>query len=101
MTRILRKKQQQILLSEGILLSGDFCEQREKRWTDYLVRVLSLFAIVTGSLGGMLSAFNIPYEKWVFFMAALIASLYCASLYFAKWWENVGYVLVFLFVLNA
>ena len=101
MARILRKKQQQILLSEGIILSGDFCEQREKRWTDYFVRVLFLFAIVTGSLGGMLSAFDITYEKWVFFMAALIASLYCASLYFAKWWENVGYVLVFLFVLNA
>ncbi|MDE7267361.1 MAG: transglutaminase-like domain-containing protein, partial [Lachnospiraceae bacterium] len=101
MARILQKKQQQILLSEGIILSGDFCEQREKRWTDYFVRVLFLFAIVTGSLGGMLSAFDITYEKWVFFMAAFIASLYCASLYFAKWWENVGYVLVFLFVLNA
>lgn len=95
------KKQPQIVLSEGIVLSGDFCEQREKRWTDYFVRVLSLFAIVTGSLGGMLSAFDITYEKWVFFMAALIASLYCASLYFAAWWENIGYVLAFLFVLNA
>ena len=108
MARILRnkqkrktKKQPQIVLSEGIILSGDFCEQREKRWTDYFVRVLSLFAIVTGSLGGMLSAFDITYEKWVFFMAVLIASLYCASLYFAAWWENVGYVLAFLFVLNA
>ncbi|MBD5536482.1 MAG: transglutaminase domain-containing protein [Lachnospiraceae bacterium] len=108
MARILRnkqkrktKKQPQILLSEGIILSGDFCEQREKRWTDYFVRVLSLFAIVTGSLGGMLSAFDITYEKWIFFMAALIASLYCASLYFAAWWENIGYVLAFLFVLNA
>lgn len=90
-----------IILSEGILLSGDFCEQREKRWTDYFVRVLYLFAIVTGSLGGMLSAFDITYEKRIFFMAALIASLYCASLYFAKWWENVGYVLIFLFVLNV
>ena len=85
MARILRKKQPQIILSEGILLSVDFCEKREKRWTDYFVRVLSLFAIVTGSLGGMLSAFDITYEKWIFFMAALIASLYCASLYFAKW----------------
>lgn len=108
MAEILRKKQKrktkkrlQIVLSEGIILSGDFCEQREKRWTDYFVRALSLFAIVTGSLGGMLSAFSITYEKWVFFMAALIASLYCASLYFAKWWENIGYVLAFVFVLNA
>lgn len=101
MARILRKNQKrktkkrpQIVLSEGIILSGDFCEQREKRWTDYFVRALSLFAIVTGSLGGMLSAFDITYEKWVFFMAALIASLYCASLYFAKWWENIGYVIL-------
>ena len=87
MARILRnkqkrktKKQPQILLSEGIILSGDFCEQREKRWTDYFVRVLSLFAIVTGSLGGMLSAFDISYEKWAFLIAAFLSALYCESL---------------------
>lgn len=96
-----RKEQPPILLSDGIILSGSFCEQREKRWTDYFVRAMVLFAIVTGSLGGMLSAFDISYEKRAFFAAALLASFYCASLYFAAWWENIGYVLIFILVLNA
>ena len=95
------KQQEPIILSEGILLSGDFCEPRERRWTDFFVRAFFLFAIVTGSLGGMLSAFDIAYDKWIFFAAALLSALYCASLYFAAWWENLGYILIFVFVLNA
>lgn len=95
------KQPEPILLSEGILLSGDFCEPRERRWTDFFVRTFFLFAIVTGSLGGMLSAFGISYDKWIFFAAALLSALYCASLYFAAWWENLGYVLIFVLVLNA
>lgn len=99
--KLLVQKQESILLSEGILLSGDFCEPRERRWTDFFVRAFFLFAIVTGSLGGMLSAFDISYDKWIFFAAALLSALYCASLYFAAWWENLGYVLIFIFILNA
>lgn len=90
-----------ILLSEGIELSGSFCEARERRWTDFLVRAFMLFAIVAGSLGGMLSAFGISYDKWIFFAACLLSALYCASLYFAVWWENLGYILIFIFVMNA
>lgn len=90
-----------IYLSEGIILSGSFNEKPEKRWPDFFVRALSLFAIVTGSLGGMLSAFGIAYEKRAFFAAALLASLYCSSLYFSAVWENIGYILVFFLVLNA
>lgn len=96
-----KEKQPDILLSEGILLSGGFYEQREKKWTGWLVRALFLFAIVTGSLGGMLSAFDISYEKWAFFLSALLASLYCASLYVNVWWENIGYILIFVLILNA
>ncbi|MDE6364132.1 MAG: transglutaminase-like domain-containing protein, partial [Lachnospiraceae bacterium] len=96
-----RKQQEKIALSDGIFLSGDFCERQEKRWSDFFVRTFFLFAIVVGSLGGMLSAFGITYEKWFFFIAALLVSLYCASLYFSSWWENLGYILLFVLVLNA
>lgn len=95
------KTEERILLSEGVILSDDFGETREKRWADFFVRAFFLFAIVTGSLGGMLSAFDISYDKWIFFAACLLSALYCASLYFAAWWENLGYILVFVFVLNA
>ncbi|MBD5486085.1 MAG: transglutaminase domain-containing protein [Lachnospiraceae bacterium] len=47
----------------------------------------------------MLSAFHISYAKWAFFLTALIAALYCATLYAAGWWENVGYTLAFILVL--
>lgn len=95
------KKRQDILLSEGILLSAVSDGQREGRWMNLYVRALFLFALVTGSLGGMLSAFHISYAKWAFIVTALLAALYCASLYSAVWWENVGYILIFLLILNA
>lgn len=96
-----KKLEKEIFLSEGIILSDDFGETREKRWADFFVRAFFLFAIVAGSLGGMLSAFDISYDRWIFFAACLLSALYCASLYFAAWWENLGYILVFIFVLNA
>lgn len=96
---IRRKKQQDILLSDGIRLSAGGHERGEGRWVNLLVRAAFLFAIVTGSLGGMLSAFQISYSKWAFFLSALLAALYCATLYSTRWWENLGYILIFVVVL--
>lgn len=92
------KKQPDILLSEGIMLAGGFHEQREGRWADLFARAIFLFAMVTGSLGGMLSAFDVSYAKWAFFLSAFLASLYCASLYSSALWENTGYILIFIFI---
>ncbi|MDE7257965.1 MAG: hypothetical protein K2N77_01800, partial [Lachnospiraceae bacterium] len=98
-----RKSQQNIVLSEGIILSEDLptysADEPYSRWSNLLVRALFLFAIVTGSLGGMLSAFHISYAKWAFFLSALLAALYCATLYASGWWENVGYTLIFILAL--
>ena len=89
-----------MVLSEGILLSdglsGQGSEHRADNRINLLVRAFFLFAIVTGSLGGMLSAFHISYAKWAFFLSALVAALYCATLYVSGWWENVGYTLIFI-----
>lgn len=94
-----KRKQPDILLSEGILLTDGIYRKREGRLANLLVRAAFLFAIVTGSLGGMLSAFHISYAKWAFFLSAFIAALYCASLYSSVWWENIGYVLIFIFAM--
>lgn len=98
-----RKSQQNIILSEGIILSEDISarstDEPFSRWGNLLVRAMFLFAIVTGSLGGMLSAFHISYAKWAFFLSALLAALYCATLYASGWWENVGYTLIFILAL--
>ena len=98
-----KKSQPNIELSEGIILSEDLfahsADEPYSRWSNLLVRALFLFAIVTGSLGGMLSAFHISYAKWTFFLSALLAALYCATLYASAWWENVGYTLIFILVL--
>lgn len=94
------KQQQNIVLSEGILLSDSLSAlnsaNKADRRINLLVRAFFLFAIVTGSLGGMLSAFHISYAKWAFFLSALVAALYCATLYASVWWENVGYTLIFI-----
>ena len=94
------KRQQNIVLSEGILLSdgipGQSIGNKADSRSNLLVRAFFLFAIVTGSLGGMLSAFHISYAKWAFFLSALVAALYCATLYASGWWENVGYTLIFI-----
>ncbi len=91
-----KKKQTDRILSEGILLTDGFDTPREGTLSNLLVRAFFLFAIVAGSLGGMLSAFHISYAKWAFFLTALLAALYCASLYVSVWWENIGYVLLFI-----
>ena len=69
-----------ILLSDGILLSGvpDRAQEKGSTALNLLVRAFFLFAMVTGSLGGMLSAFNISYAKWAFFLTAFLVSLYCS-----------------------
>lgn len=95
-----RKCRQDIVLSEGIILSEDLnsisAGGKKDRHGNVLVRAFFLFAIVTGSLGGMLSAFQISYAKGAFFLSALAAALYCATLYASGWWENVGYTLAFI-----
>lgn len=91
-----KKKQTDIVLSEGILLDGSLKRQREGTFLSLLVRAVFLFAIVTGSLGGMLSAFHISYAKWAFFLSAFLAAFYCASLYSSVWWENIGYILILI-----
>lgn len=89
-----KKKHTDIVLSEGILLTGSLYRRREGKLNNLLVRALFLFAIVVGSLGGMLSAFQISYAKWAFFLSAFLAAFYCASLYLSVWWENIGYILI-------
>lgn len=95
-----RKNLQDIVLSEGIILTDDLAGTNTGNKNDsrvnMLVRAFFLFAIVTGSLGGMLSAFQITYAKGAFFLSALVAALYCATLYASGWWENVGYTLIFI-----
>lgn len=95
-----QKHRQDIVLSEGIILTNDLTGistgNKSDRRVNMLVRAFFLFAIVTGSLGGMLSAFQIPYAKGAFFLSALLAALYCATLYTSGWWENVGYTLIFI-----
>ena len=103
MDRILRKKKNNpdILLSEGIILTRGLDRKCEGTWTNLFVRAVFLFAIVTGSLGGMLSAFDISYVKWAFFLSAFLSAVYCASLYASGWWENTGYILIFIVVAYA
>lgn len=88
------KKHADIVLSEGILLTGGLHRQHKGALSNLLVRAVFLFAIVVGSLGGMLSAFRISYAKWAFFLSAFLAAFYCASLYLSVWWENIGYILI-------
>lgn len=95
------KKQTDIVLSEGILLTGSLYRQREGKFSNLLVRAVFLFAIVVGSLGGMLSAFHISYAKWAFFLCAFLAAFYCASLYLSVWWENIGYLLILFLAMYA
>jgi hypothetical protein len=48
------KKHTDIVLSEGILLTGGLHRQYKGALSNLLVRAVFLFAIVVGSLGGML-----------------------------------------------
>ena len=84
---------------EGIeLVTKSLDQQTESRIGMLLVNALLVFCITAGGMGIVLSAIDSDYQTWIVELVTLVASLYVAFLYYRKWWENVGYILLLVVV---
>lgn len=83
----------------GILLTDDFYEQKENRLYTIIVKAVIVYLLTMGSLGCILSCIGTAYYKPVVYIAVFLEALLCASLYYRKLWENIGYLLILIVVI--
>lgn len=84
---------------EGIeLVTKSLDQQTESRVGILFVNALLVFCITAGGMGIVLSAIDSDYQAWIVELVTLVASLYVAFLYYRKWWENVGYIVLLVVV---
>lgn len=93
-----KKKIESIPLAEGIQIEEQYARQMESRLITLLLKGVIVFLLVFGVIGGVLSAFQIAYSVKIFALVVMLASLYCALLYYNKLWENIGYLLLLFFM---
>ena len=87
---------------EGIeLVTKSLDQQTESRIGMLLVNALLVFCITAGGMGIVLSAIDSDYQTWIVELVTLVASFYVAFLYYRKWWENVGYILLLVVVFSV
>ncbi|MCI5502062.1 MAG: transglutaminase-like domain-containing protein [Lachnospiraceae bacterium] len=83
----------------GISLADEFYEQKENRLYTILAKTVIVYLLTMGLAGCILSCVGISYYKPVLYLVVLAESLFCASLYYRKLWENIGYILILFIVL--
>ncbi|MBQ3784064.1 MAG: transglutaminase domain-containing protein [Lachnospiraceae bacterium] len=93
-----KNKVEEITLAEGIKIESQYARQIESRFITLILKGCIVWMIVFGVLGGVLSAFDINYSVVVFAIVLFLASMYCVLLYYNIIWENLGYVLLLIFM---
>ena len=86
-------------LTEGLAI----CPGRlakENRLKTLFVKGVVVYLLVMGVMGSYLSALDVECFWLVMNVIVFLCSLYCASLYYSKLWQNTGYLL-FLAVIAA
>ncbi len=86
-------------LTEGLAI----CPGRlakENRLKTLFVKGIVVYLLVMGVMGAYLSALDVECFWLVMHVIVFLCSLYCASLYYSKLWQNTGYLL-FLAVIAA
>ncbi len=94
-----KKKNKPIVLSEGIELSQRQGANTQKRIWTLLMKGFMVYLVVMGQTGCLLSSLGIAYNVLMVNFLILAGSLFCALLYYSKLWENLGYILLFVFML--
>lgn len=83
----------------GILLTNEFYEQKENRLYTIVVKAVIVYLLTMGSLGCVLSCIGTAYYKPVVYIIVFLEALLCASLYYKKIWENIGYIFILITVI--
>ncbi|WP_337935564.1 hypothetical protein, partial [Jutongia sp.] len=79
-------------LTEGLAI----CPGRlakENRLKTLFVKGVVVYLLVMGVMGSYLSALDVECFWLVMHVIVFLCSLYCASLYYSKLWQNTGYLL--------
>ena len=94
-----QQRQEDNLLMEGMRLQTGTVGKQENRLYTLLLKGCIVYLIVMGAMGCYLSCVDISYSWFVVHLVVLATSLFCATLYYSKRWENIGYFLLFLVML--
>lgn len=86
-------------LAKGVILQTKSAPQKEGRIFTLILKGIVVYLIVMGCLGGFLSALQAEYNGWVIHISLLLISVFCATLYYHKVWENIGYILLLALML--
>lgn len=81
-------------LSKGVILQPESAPQKENRIVTLILKGILVYLIVMGCLGGFLSALEVEYNEWMVHISIVFISVFCATLYYHKVWENIGYILL-------
>ncbi|MCR5691754.1 MAG: transglutaminase-like domain-containing protein [Eubacterium sp.] len=99
---IRRKKkniQEDIEISEGVLIRPDLWKQEESRSFTLLLKAAFVYLVVMGIMGSYLTSLEIPANYLVINLVVAAGAVFCSFLYYSKLWENLGYILMFFVLL--
>lgn len=82
----------------GIIISCDGVCKEEKRYYTLLLKGLLVYLTVMGSMGCFLSSLDIEYSAITLHLIILLCSVFCSMLYYNKYCENGGYLLLLFLV---
>lgn len=87
------RKIDSMTLTEGLTICQDQLP-KEKRLETLFIKGFVVYLLVMGVMGSYLSALDVDYSQPVVHIVVLLCSLYCASLYYSKLWQNTGYIIL-------
>ncbi len=96
-----KNKQPFETIANGVILRDDASFDTEKRYLTLLFKGFIVYLVVMGSMGCLLSSFKIPYNAIIINIAVFIGALFSSFLYYTKVWENLGYFILFAFMLGT
>ena len=88
-------------ITKGLVLRDEAYFDTEPRYLTLFLKGFIVYLVVMGSMGCLLSSFKIPYNALVIHIAVFIGALFSSFLYYTKVWENLGYFILFAFMLGT
>lgn len=83
---------------KGIIISCDGVCKEEKRKYTLLLKGLLVYLTVMGSMGCFLSSLDVEYSAITLHLIIFLCSIFCSMLYYNKYCENGGYLLLLVLV---
>lgn len=82
-----------IELTEGMTICPEY-QGSENRMKTLLLKGVLVYLLVMGVMGSYLSALDIRFSWVALHVVIFLCTMYCASLYYSKLWQDIGYLLL-------